>query len=276
MGRGTDAQGGRPWIWRGGGGTLFVTPEGKSLLIDTGWPEGSGVLVPAQGPKNSAERIVLAAKALGVSKIDYLIMTHYHKDHIGGIHDLLARFPVGVIMDHGPNRQPSPKDATPEQMAAAPATFYADYLEAIKDHEHIELKPGQVVHIGSMTNTIVASDGELLTQPVPGAGAVNPACEDPAGLVKKGGGGDNNENTRSVASLLRFGKVTIASFGDLSWSKEHDLACPNDKVGHINLLLVTQHGSDISSNPADVAAMKPDVRLWKMAVRREAIQIPSS
>ena len=69
----------------GGGGTLFVTPEGKSLLIDTGWPGGFGLLPSPDGAKNSADRIVAAAKKLGVTKIDYLIITHYHMDHVGGV-----------------------------------------------------------------------------------------------------------------------------------------------------------------------------------------------
>src|SRR5215471_17808492 len=71
----------------GGGGTLFVTPEGKSLLIDSGWPSGAGLLPSPDGAQNSADRIVAAAKKLGVSKIDYLITTHYHMDHVGGLQD---------------------------------------------------------------------------------------------------------------------------------------------------------------------------------------------
>src|ERR1700754_5332870 len=60
----------------GGGGTLFVTPDGKSLLIDTGNPDDSR----ATGSHPSSERIAAAAAALGVKKIDYLITTHYHVD----------------------------------------------------------------------------------------------------------------------------------------------------------------------------------------------------
>src|ERR1700746_2386250 len=61
----------------GGGGTLFVTPEGKSLLIDSGWPANYGLLPSPDGAKNSAERIVAAAKKLGVTKLDYVIITHF-------------------------------------------------------------------------------------------------------------------------------------------------------------------------------------------------------
>ena len=50
-------------------------------------------------------------------------------------------------------------------------------------------------------------------------------------------------------------------FGDLSWRKERELSCPTGKLGHVNLLIVTQHGSNISSNPASIADMHPDVAL---------------
>src|SRR6185369_87845 len=81
----------------GGGGTLFVTPEGKSLLIDTGWPGGYGLLPSPDGAKNSADRIVAAAKKLGVSKIDYVITTHYHMDHVGGVVELVKQMPVDTF-----------------------------------------------------------------------------------------------------------------------------------------------------------------------------------
>src|SRR5690349_22615813 len=89
----------------GGGGTLFVTPEGKSLLIDTGWPSNYGLLPSPDGAKNSADRIVAAAKKLGVSKIDFLITTHYHMDHVGGLADLVKRMPVETFIDHGTNAE---------------------------------------------------------------------------------------------------------------------------------------------------------------------------
>ncbi len=85
----------------GGGGTLFVTPDGKSLLIDTGNPEVS----KATGNTPSSARIAAAAHALGLKKIDYLLTTHYHGDHIGGLEGLLARIPIGTFVDHGENRE---------------------------------------------------------------------------------------------------------------------------------------------------------------------------
>src|SRR6185312_2475300 len=61
----------------GGQSTLLVTPSGQSLLVDAGWP-GS----------RDADRIVNVAKQAGVSQIDYLVLTHYHVDHAGGVPEL--------------------------------------------------------------------------------------------------------------------------------------------------------------------------------------------
>src|SRR5260370_4239472 len=59
----------------GGQSTLFVTPEGKSLLIDTGWPDNNG---------RDADRIAEAAKDAKISKIAFVLISHVHDDHVGG------------------------------------------------------------------------------------------------------------------------------------------------------------------------------------------------
>jgi beta-lactamase superfamily II metal-dependent hydrolase len=242
----------------GGAATLFLTPEGQSLLIDTGWPAGSGQMPSPDGSKESADRIAAAAKKLGIKKLDYVLVTHYHDDHSGGTSALAKKIPVGTFIDHGPNGDELRPDTPPERVINTPAGQYPRYLEAIKGHKRIIARAGDVIRIGSLTNTIVASDGVAIEKPLAGGGAVNLNC---TGLSI--GIDDNvNENTRSVASLLRYGNVTIAQFGDLSWDMEYVLACPIDKLGKVNMLLVTQHGSaKVSNNPAHVAAMMPDVAI---------------
>ena len=240
----------------GGAATLFVTPEGQSLLIDTGWPKGFGEMPSPDGSREAADRIVAAAKRLGVTKLDYVIVTHYHDDHSGGVGALVARIPVGTFIDHGDNTDPLKPGTPPERVINTAAGQYRRYLKAIKGHKRIIARPGDVIRIGSLTDTIVASGTKIVTAPLPGAGQANPHCDVP------GKGLGQGENASSVASLLRFGKVTIAQFGDLSWDVEHALACPVDKIGRVNLLLVTQHGSaNVSSNPAQVSAMRPDVAI---------------
>ncbi len=243
----------------GGAATLFVTPEGKSLLIDTGWPKGLGGW-PHMGPPEgttmtSADRIVAAAKALGLDHLDYVIITHYHIDHIGGLGDLMAQIPVGTFIDHGPNREFVP-EGRPVSPWATQST-YAQYLAESAGHPRWSVRAGTELHIGSMTVTFVSSDAKPIEAPLPGAGQPNPACQGVQPMAADGG----EENVRSVASVISFGKARIAAFGDLSWNGETELSCPVDRVGKVDLLIVTQHGSKLSSNPASVDALAPVVAI---------------
>ena len=118
----------------GGQATLFVTPEGKSLLIDTGWPGNNG---------RDAERIVAAAKDAGIKQIDFVLITHYHDDHVGGAPQLAAKIPIGTFIDHGENRETN-SEGTKRGFAA-----YQQLLATGK-HKHISAKPGEVLPITGM------------------------------------------------------------------------------------------------------------------------------
>src|SRR4051812_37143316 len=80
----------------GGQSTLFVSPTGASLLVDTGNP----------GARDT-DRIAATAKAAGLSRIDYVVITHFDVDHVGGARDLLDRIPIGTFVDHGPRTTPA-------------------------------------------------------------------------------------------------------------------------------------------------------------------------
>ncbi len=144
----------------GGQATLFVTPEGQSLLIDTGWPDFDG---------RDADRIVAAAKKAGLSKIDFVMITHYHRDHVGGVPQLAARIPIGAFIDHGPNRETS-DPATEEGWQA--------YQKVLTDKKikRTTAKAGDVLPISGIRVEIVSADGVLLAKPLSGAGAQNPIC----------------------------------------------------------------------------------------------------
>src|SRR5438445_5892499 len=82
----------------GGQATLIVSPTGQSMLIDTGWPGFNG---------RDADRIVSVATGAGLPRIDYVVITHYHRDHVGGIAQLADRIRIGTLVDHGPNLEKS-------------------------------------------------------------------------------------------------------------------------------------------------------------------------
>src|SRR6059058_971794 len=80
----------------GGNATLFVSPTGESLLMDTG--NAGAVAAP-----RDAGRIMEAVKDAGLTQIDNLIITHWHGDHFGGLAELAKQIPIKHYNDHGPN-----------------------------------------------------------------------------------------------------------------------------------------------------------------------------
>ncbi len=248
----------------GGAAVLFVTPEGKSLLIDTGWAPGLGGPRPVPGAPpapplpSSADRIAAAAASLGITRIDYLLMTHYHADHLGGLEALLAKLPVGTFIDHGPNREEPPPNATPRQLAFATATQYPKWVAAYQGHGHITAQAGQQLDIGSMRLEFVTSDGRVLDTPLPGAGQPNSLCAGVPQMDRNGG----EENVRSVGTLITFGKTRILELGDLTWNKEIELLCPANKIGKVDVYFVTGHGMNLSSSP-ETAALDPLVAVMQ-------------
>ncbi len=230
----------------GGQATLLVSPAGESLLIDTGWPGSEG---------RDADRIVAAAHAAGLQKIDYVLITHYHRDHVGGVQQLVDGFKVGTFVDHGPNQEDS----------AVTRTDYAAYEKAIAGHAHVVVKPGWGLPIKGFQVQVLSAAGDLITKPLPGVGEANPYCSsEPAAEV------DATENARSVGVLVTFGHFKFLDLGDLTKKKELELACPNNLLGTVDLFLVTHHGADLSNPKALVWALHPRVAVIDNGPRKGA------
>jgi beta-lactamase superfamily II metal-dependent hydrolase len=222
----------------GGKSTLYVSPSGESMLIDTGY---------AGNNNRDALRIAAAAKAAGIRQIDHLVITHYHGDHAGGVAQLAAIMPIGVIYDHGDNF------AAEQAKARAVAV---PYLAVRKKLPHQALHAGDTVPVRGLDVKVIAASGNVIGKPLPGTGQANPLCASYQALEP-----DTGENALSVALVIAFGSLRIADFGDLYWNQEYDLACPKNKVGTVDLYMTTHHGTKTSGHPQILQALSPKVAI---------------
>jgi beta-lactamase superfamily II metal-dependent hydrolase len=219
----------------GGQATLLVSPSGQSLLVDTGWPEFSD---------RDAIRIADAVKAAGLKRIDHVVITHYHTDHVGGVPQLLKHVKVGEFIDHGPNTEND--ELAPEGYAA-----YLEVLEKTKT-KHIVAKPGDKIPVKGLDIQVVSSAGATISSALEGAGQANPNCaSEPEAPV------DPTENAASLGIFVKFGEFRFVDLGDLTKKKELQLVCPNNLLGTVDLFLISHHGFSWSNAKAMVLALHP-------------------
>jgi beta-lactamase superfamily II metal-dependent hydrolase len=228
----------------GGQATLLVAPSGQSLLIDTGWPGFND---------RDADRIAEAVKRSGQKQIDYVLITHYHTDHVGGVPQLLKQITVGAFVDHGPNLEND--ELAPEG--------YAAYLSSLGSVKRIVAKPGDQIPIKGINVEVLAAAGAHITAPAPGAGQPNPYCASEPKWPT-----DHTENAASVGVLVTYGDFRFVDLGDLTKDKELDLVCPNNLVGTIDLFLVGHHGMDVSNSKALVHALHPRVAIMENGAQK--------
>lgn len=228
----------------GGQATLFVTPAHQSLLIDTGW---------GYNAYRDANRIIAAAKLAKIKKIDYVLITHFHADHVGGVPQLVAKMPVGTFLEHGPNRENT----------NAVNHLVEEYKTASTSIPHVTVTPGEHLPIKGIEAIAVSADGKLFPTALPGAGQPNQAC---SGVPRKAE--DPSENARSLGSVITFGRFKLVDLGDLTWNKELELMCPDNKLGHADLLVVSHHGLEQSNSPALVHGLQPRVAVMNNGAKK--------
>ena len=235
----------------GGQSTLFVSPSGQSLLVDTGWP----------GDRD-AGRIAGIAKLAGVSQIDYLVLTHYHADHAGGVVDARRAHSHQNFVDHGPSQ---------EETRNVPQN-YAAYLTVRGKGQHILAKPGDKIPVPGIDVQVISAAAETITKPLAWRGQANPCAP---GFVPKDETLDplvGGENKQSVGMVISLGKFRLGDYGDLTWNKETRSGLPEqpDRRARCLRRFASRPGH---LQPAHAGACRaaPRGRSWTMAPTKAAL-----
>ena len=221
----------------GGAATLMVTPEGESVLIDSGYPDNQG---------RDLDRIIHVAKDVeGLTQIDHAVVSHWHLDHFGNHAALKAKFGIGTFWDRG----------IPDELAEDP-----QYPDRIAAYRAASQNASQSLHVGNslplnsgktpLTVRVMTSGREVVT----GEGAVNPFADRHQAQPD-----DPTDNSASLSLLFGFGSFRFLTCGDLTWNTEAKLVTPRNPVGKVDLFMVTHHGLPVSNNPAMVLAIDPVV-----------------
>ena len=220
----------------GGQATLIVTPEKETLLIDAGY----GVRFGSRDP----DRIMAAVRHAGIDRIDYLLVTHFHNDHVGGVPELATRIPIGTFIDYG----------MPLGTDRLTTTAFRNYEPVRANARHLVPQPGDRLPLKGIDVDVVSSGGAVLSKPLSGAGRPTDGC-----ATAEVHPPDGTENYRSVGVLLRYGRFRFLDLGDLVGRALVDLVCPRNLVGEVSVYLVSHHGNYDTSLPALYHALRPQV-----------------
>ena len=194
---------------------FFDVGQGDSTLIVFG---NTTILVDA-GEVDKGDVVVQDMRSLGISRIDLLVATHPHSDHIGGMEKVLDSFAVSQVVDSG---------------MPHPSPLYKKFLDAIESR-HI---PYTVAHQGQTIDLDPALRILVLAPP------------------EQRSSDDLNEN--SVVLRISYGTVDLLLAGDAGKGEEDRMVATGYALDS-EILKVAHHGSAYSTGNAFLERVRPEI-----------------
>lgn len=221
----------------GGAATLIVTPEGESMLVDSGTFDVAG--------RDLGRILEVVQNVAKLDHIDHAVVTHWHSDHFGNHAPLAGKVKINNFWDRG----------IPDVLEEDPK--FSDHVapyRAASQNQSKTVKPGQLLPVKAgktpLSVKVLTASGEV----IPNDGQPNPFAAQHQAQPD-----DTTDNAKSVSLLLTFGPFKYVCCGDLTWNTEAKLMSPNNPIGQIDLFMGTHHGLPVSNNPVMVLALDPHV-----------------
>ncbi|MFH1873694.1 MAG: MBL fold metallo-hydrolase [Pseudomonadota bacterium] len=217
----------------GQGDATLITSAGETMLIDAGLPgKGQSVVLPYMQEHN-------------IDKLEYIVATHYHEDHIGGIAEVIKGpdqilgtsddiIPFNGILDHG---------------GSYAGPIYDEYLEVTANLRR-PTYAGERFNLGQATVAVLAAGGELSN------GTQMSAHE------------NFDENSASIVLLLEQDDFNYLHEADITGGggdPPYETVDLETEIGYlagdVDLLRVAHHGSKTSTNQEFINTVTPEIAI---------------
>jgi beta-lactamase superfamily II metal-dependent hydrolase len=237
-----------------GNAALVIFPDGTTMVVDAG----------AAGDGKAGVRIADYVQRAGVSRLDYVVLTHYHGDHIAGVFDVAGRMAVGTLIDRGH-----------DYLAPADPLFtrYRDFLRVQHDRgtaiESIRVgRADQIVlrrdraAFPSVNVRNVAANGEVWTGQDDTAARIFPPLDTLSADDRP------SENMCSIGLRLRYGRFDLFTGGDMpgvpdagapSWQSVETAVAR--AIGPTDVHVANHHGSIDPESEGFLAALRSQVMI---------------
>ena len=200
-----------------GDSMIITSPEGKVMVLDSGHPL-------------SGSYVIEALDAMGITKIDYLVASHPHIDHIGGFATLMDRYEIGAVYTSA--------------LAYTSSSYYCAYMDAIekKNIEHVILREGDTLRFGESVVVNVYNPGE-----------------DALFVPEEQKNKTEFINNQSLALKFTFGESTIMLAGDLYVGGEKAVVARWGEALDCDVMKANHHGANTSSSKVWRDAVSPQI-----------------